>query len=137
MSTTQLGDWVGNLIGVRHRRLVLFISEHSRLPVILPARDLKSVPQQLPLAVGVVLEALGISTDAIRAEQRAMAEAVIARTNSRSLVGTLNDLSYGLKLRLDEEPDVSQVTLALWLSETPIGPMKYRRPADVTCRLFA
>lgn len=136
VSTTRLGDWTGNLLGVRHRRVVLFISERSRLPVVLPARDLEHVAQQLPLAVGAVLEALGIPADAIRAEQRAMTESVIAPTNSRSLIGTLNDLGYGLKLRLAEEPDASLIALGLWLSETPIGPMKYQKPAGVTRRLF-
>ena len=134
-STTRLGDWVGNLVGVRHQRIVLFISEHSRLPVVLPARDLRNVAHQLPLAMGAVLEALGISHVAIRDEQRAMAESMIAPTNNRSLLGTLTDLSHSLKWRLAEEPDVNLVTLALWLSETPVGPMNYQTPDQVTRHL--
>ena len=66
-----------------------------------------------------------------------MADAVIAPTNNRSLVGTLTDLSYSLKSRLAEEPDLNHVTLALWLSETLIGPMNYQAPDEVTRQLFA
>jgi hypothetical protein len=135
-STTQLGDWLGNLYGVGHKRVVLLISQHSRLPVVLPDRNLKDIRHQLPLAVGAVLEALGIPRHAIRDELDSMADAVVAPTNSRSLVATLTDLSYSLKWRLAEEPDVNLVTLALWLSVTPIGPMNYRAPDKVTRELF-
>jgi hypothetical protein len=136
-STTRLGDWVGNLVGVGHRRVVLFISEYSRLPVLLSARDLRNVAYQLPLAMESVLAALEISHVAIREEQRAMADAVIAPTNNRSLVATLADLGYALKLRLAKAPEVDLLTLALWLSETPIGPMEYQAPDEVTRRLLA
>jgi hypothetical protein len=137
LSTTKLGDWVGKPVRAEHQRVLLFISERSRLPVVLPARDVRNVAHQLPLAVGVVLEALGVLHAAILEEKRAMADAVIAPTNNRSLVGTLTDLSYSLKSRLAEEPDLNHVTLALWLSETPIGPMSYQAPDEVTRQLFA
>ena len=53
-STTKLGDWVGKPVGAEHQRVLLFISERFRLPVVLPARDVRNVAHQLPLAVGVV-----------------------------------------------------------------------------------
>jgi hypothetical protein len=135
-STTRLGDWTGNVLGVGHQRVVVFISEHSRLPVVLPARDLRAVAEHLPLGVGAVLKGLGIPEGAVRAEQLAMADALIARTNDRSLVATLNDLCRSLKWRLADEPGVDLTELALWLAETPIGPMKYDAPNRVTRRIF-
>ena len=135
-STTQLGDWLGNLYGVGHKRVVLFISQNSRLPIVLPGHNLRDIRHQLPLAVGAVLEALGIPGHAIRSELDAMADAVVAPTNSRSLIATLTDLSYSLKLRLAEEPNANLISLALWLSVTPMGPMNYRAPDEVTRELF-
>jgi hypothetical protein len=35
-TTTMPGDWYAGPVAVGHRRLILLISEHSRLPVILP-----------------------------------------------------------------------------------------------------
>ena len=136
-STTRLGDWLGSLLGVGRQRVVLFISQHSRLPVVLPGRNVKNVPLHLPLGVGAVLDALGIPPHAVRTELKAMADTVVAPKNSRSLVGTLTDLSYALKLRLAQEPDVNLMTLALWLSETPMGPMDYRAPDEVARQLFS
>jgi hypothetical protein len=131
-----LGDWVGSLFGVGHRRVALFISQHSRLPVVLPGRNLKMIPQQLPLSAGAVLDALGIPAKVIREELNAMADAVVAPTNSRSHIGSLTDLSYSLKVHLVRTPDVNLISLALWLSETPMGPMKYQSPDEVTRHLL-
>ena len=35
-STTRLGDWYGNILRIGRRQHLLFISEQSRLPVVLP-----------------------------------------------------------------------------------------------------
>jgi hypothetical protein len=38
-SDTRRGDWHGNLIRIGRPHALLFISEHSRLPVLLPVRQ--------------------------------------------------------------------------------------------------
>jgi len=53
---------------------------------------------------------------------------VVTPTNSRSLVATRIDLTYALKLRLAQDPDVNLIALALWL-------MDYRAPNAVTRQL--
>jgi hypothetical protein len=40
-TTTRLGDWYATPLSLGHRRLILAISERSRLPVLLAARDTK------------------------------------------------------------------------------------------------
>ena len=40
-STTALGDWFAQPLSVGHQRFVLFASEHSRLPILMPAKDTK------------------------------------------------------------------------------------------------
>jgi hypothetical protein len=42
-STTRLGDWYGNILQIGRRQNLLFISERSRLPVVIPIRDGKRV----------------------------------------------------------------------------------------------
>jgi hypothetical protein len=34
-STTRLGDWTANLLGVGRQRFVLLVAERSRLPILL------------------------------------------------------------------------------------------------------
>jgi len=57
-STTRLGDWYGTLIRFGRRHVLLFISEWSRLPVLLPARDADRLTLAFPKAVSEMLIAL-------------------------------------------------------------------------------
>jgi hypothetical protein len=50
-STTRLGDWYGNVLQIGRRQHLLFISEQSRLPVVIPIRGLKHLGTVFPDAV--------------------------------------------------------------------------------------
>jgi hypothetical protein len=83
-----------------------------------------------------MLVRLRVPAPAIEREIEAMRDCVIAVTNNRSVLGTLNDFSHLLKWRLDEGPDADLVDDALWLSRTPVGPLGYDAPDEVTLRLL-
>jgi hypothetical protein len=135
-STTILGDWYAQPVFVGHQRYVLLVSEHSRLPVIMPGRDLKNLARNFPGALAEVLQALGVPGALMEREVEASAEAVIAVTNSRSHLGTLNDFSQTLRYHLWGEPHADLVEVALWLSRTPVGPLGPRMPDQVTRALL-
>ena len=50
-STTRLGDWYGNILQLGRRQHLLFISERSRLPVVIPIREGKRLAAVFPDAV--------------------------------------------------------------------------------------
>jgi hypothetical protein len=131
-TTAILGDWHARPVAVGHQRLVLLISEHSRLPVVMPARDVKHLAVNFPDALAAVLWGLGISAAVIQGELEAAREAVIAKTNSRSHLGTLNDFSYLLAGYAENAPGLDLVDLALWLSNAPVAPLGMRSPDRVT-----
>jgi len=122
-ATTLLGDWHAGPMSIGHQRLILLISEHSRLPVIMPARDVKHLAANFPAALAQVLTGLGIDAAAAEREVEATRESVIAKTNSRSLLGTLNDFSFMLRWQLPDCPDLDLVQAALELSHTPVRPL--------------
>ena len=119
-------------MAVAHQRLVLLISEHSRLPVVMPARDVKHLAINFPDALAAVLWGLGISAAVIQGELEAAGEAVIAKTNSRSHLGTLSDFSYLLRGHMGNAPGLELVDLALWLSNAPVRPLGMSSPDRVT-----
>lgn len=119
-STTRLGDWFANLVNAGNRRFVLLVSERTRLPVIVPARDLKHLSVHLAGALPAVLQALGIPNDAIHREVAAVGQCVLAPTNSRSVLGTLNEFAFMSERRLGRDPDADLTDIALWLADTPI-----------------
>lgn len=94
ISTTRLGDWYGNVLRIRRRQLLLFISERSRLPVILPIQAAKHLPDVFPDAVCERLATVGAPLADIAAERLRMREMAFGRTRSRSLLGTMNDFSF-------------------------------------------
>jgi Domain of unknown function (DUF6933) len=132
VSTTTLGDWYGNLFYSRHTRLVMFVSERSRLAVLLQARDFPTLEDRFRAAVIDLLRHLGIEEEAIRREAKAMIDVAYAPTNSRSVLGTMNDYDRSLKCLVEVYPMITKTQLELRLSETPVGPMQYDSPRDVT-----
>ena len=91
VSTTVLGDWFGQPVLTRYVRMILLVSEKSRLPVLVPARQLESFEKRFRRSLRDLLREIGIPAKAIRRELAEMEELVYARTNSRSVLGTMND----------------------------------------------
>lgn len=119
-STTALGDWYARPVAVGHQRYVLLISARSRLPVVMAARDVKHLPDHFPNALAAVLCGLGISARAINREVEETREAVIANTDSRSHLGTLNDFANMLRWQLQGQADPDLVQAAVELAHSPV-----------------
>lgn len=135
-STTVLGDWYAKPVGVAQRRFVLLISEHSRLAVVMPGREVAKLPQRFPEAMGMQLALLEVPKEAYEREMAECAEVVIAKTASRSLLGTLNDYAYMLHHRLSTRSDDDLDAAAFSLSHTPLAPLGYKYASEVALSLF-
>jgi hypothetical protein len=135
-SSTILGDWYADILFTQPRQVVLCVSENARVPVVLLARELRTLDQRLPVELGSVLHDLQVSQSAIARELSEMATAKVARTASRSILGTINDFAIALTWALAEKPDISLHQLSLDLCETPVGPLKYEHPGAFARRLF-
>lgn len=135
--TTLLGDWYANVLPRKPQHLVLCISERTLLPVILPAKDAKSLPGRLSDAVCVVLGHLGIEPAAIERERAEMGQVQVGRTASRSVLGSLNDFMFQLHVGLDVHPGRSLIEQSLRLAKTPCKPIEYASPEAATRALFS
>jgi len=136
-STTRLGDWYGNILRLGRRQHLLFISERSRLPVVIPIREAKRLAAVFPDAVCEVLASVGISASDIADEHFRMSEIAFRRTRNRSLLGTVNDFAFmaqhGNRTRAEPE---SREELIRFLSRIPILPLGGARPIDLTRAAF-
>jgi hypothetical protein len=136
-STTRLGDWYGNILTIRRRQHLLFVSERSRLPVVLPIREAKRLSTVFPDAVCERLATVGVITADITDECARMSEIAFGRTRNRSLLGTLNDFAFmaqsGNARRTEPE---SPEELMRFLSQTPILPLDGASPIDLTRAAF-
>jgi hypothetical protein len=136
-STTRLGDWYGTLMRMGRRHALLFISERSRLPVLLPVRDGDHLRSAFPAAVCEMLAIARVPAEAIERERSQMMAMQLARTRSRSLIGSLNDFALLTRMHFITRRNDSLQTIARELAEVPlILPFKGEHPSAVTRRLF-
>lgn len=136
VSTTRLGDWTVNLLGVGRQRFALLVAERTRLPILLPARDLKSIRVPLVDALAHVLLSLNIAAPSVRRELAEMRDGVFATTNNRSVLGTMNDFSSATWWHYHDEPDADPLAVSLWLAETPMRPFRGKAPDQLTRELL-
>jgi hypothetical protein len=76
-SSTRLGDWYGTLIRLGRRHVLLFISERSRLPVLLPVRHADRLAVAFPRAVSGMLMGLGVPAAATEQEGSSMSQIIL------------------------------------------------------------
>jgi hypothetical protein len=116
---------------------LLFISERSRLPVVLPIGETKRLGTVFPDAVCERLAIVGVAAGDIVDERSRMSDLVFGRTRSRSLLGTLNDFVFmaqsGNARRIEPE---SPEELMRFLSQTPILPLDGASPIALTRAAF-
>ena len=100
-SDTALGDWYVNRIVVDRQPLLLLVSSNGLLPLLVPAREVRSLPLRLPTLVASALQRLGVAPQIIAAEVAAMSPVVIAPTRDRSVLGVLVDTAKSVPFFLE------------------------------------
>jgi hypothetical protein len=134
--TTALGNWYANILFFSHKQLVLFVSEKSRLGVITPAIEVKSLASHLTHHLSTLLERLGAPPEEIAAEVREMADVHFSTTHSKSVLGSMNDYAFQVEMMIRESADINPLGMAVALSNMPVGPLKYGFPGEVTLDLL-
>jgi hypothetical protein len=131
-----LGDWFANIIFTRHGHYVLLVSERSLLPILTTARDLNNLVPRFTRQLDEVLSILGVRRKLIDRELSLMEPFYFGRTNSRSVLGTMNDFVVNFKYALSIGHDYSPLDWSLRLAMTPCGPIDMQSPDRLTRRLL-
>ena len=134
-STTGLGDWFAQPVSVGHQRLILLVSERSRLPLVMSARNAKALPRTFADALAELLFAWGIPPADIAREIAECHDVTVATTNSRSVLGSMNDFARMMQWVLPDSPDIDLLATSVWLGDSPTKPLSYARPFEVTYEL--
>jgi hypothetical protein len=122
-TTTMLGDWYGTVLAWRPQ-VALFVNEVTRLPVLVAMAPAASVVTRLVDQAAVLFARLGLDRRFIATERDAMSDHRLAKTASRSVVGSMNDFAFlAAAHRADGEAD-DLLALSLRLAHTPCGPLR-------------
>jgi len=104
-STNALGDWFVNRVVVDRKPLLLLVSSATLFPLLHPAQEVKALPERLPELVRRRLLRAGIPESLVMAECGAMDRVTVAKTNNRSVLGSMNDFAHALPYHLPEGSD--------------------------------
>jgi hypothetical protein len=135
-ATTCLGDWYANRLNLGHKRFLLCTNEQSLLTVVVPAKDLRSLPSRLADAVGRLLQTLGVPVNQIAAELSQMEASRYGRTTSRVVLGSMNDFAWLAEGYILEGGMEDLNAVSKMISESPSSPIKYESPVDLAPQLL-
>lgn len=90
----RLGEWTATLVRVGRIQLVLAVSEPTRFAVAIDAAPYATAPQRFAGALLATLGDLEIPADLAIAEIEAMLPLQVAASNSRSVLGSLNQFAW-------------------------------------------
>src|SRR5439155_18584297 len=105
-------------------------------PVLIPIREANRLRSTFPEAVCRMIGAVGVPAADVERERSRMSEIAYDRTKNRSLLGTLNEMSFGARVHFITARHDSLEDTALRLAETPILPLDGACPIDLTRWLF-
>lgn len=100
-SATALGDWYVNRIVIHRQPLLILVSSVSLLSILIPARDVRNLPNQLAAIVKERLQRCGIPANVVQEETRAMEPVVVGPTVDRRVLGIMVDYAKMLPFHLD------------------------------------
>ncbi|HEU4387368.1 MAG TPA: hypothetical protein VFV34_06195 [Blastocatellia bacterium] len=120
-SDGALGDWYVNRLVMARQPLLLLVSSTSLLPIVLPAREVRSLPERLSAVVGARLRRLGVEAELIAAELQSMRPVVTAATVDRSVLGILVDFAKAVPYYFETDTPAGKTLAGLeaWLEQTP------------------
>lgn len=133
-STGPLGDWYANYVILHRQHLVLAVSEKTLLPVVLPAAPLSTLVPRLVDSIVEMLRAVGVTEEQVEAERVEMKNVTLARTASRSVLGSMNDFTAMLDPHLEGR---TPLQAALMLAESPCKPIGWANPGKRTREVFS
>jgi hypothetical protein len=113
------------------------VNDNSLLVVLVPGRDFPNLISAFRDRLVQRLRRLGVSEDKISIERAAMDLVQIHPSNSKSILGSMNDFVHQLRFRVG---DRFSFTEADWLedslSEAPMGALGYQFPGEVAAASF-
>ena len=116
---------------------MMFVSERSLLPVVMPLRERSQLLGNFRSRLAELLLQLSVSENAVSLELAQMRDASFARTSNASVLGTMNDFIRNARVHIEMDDGLDLLGLELRLADTPCGPRIYRYPNRLALQLLS
>ncbi|OVE75062.1 hypothetical protein BVX95_00385 [archaeon D22] len=134
--TVPLGCWHANLLILDRRKCVLFTNDETRYSFLvagLRKPDFQMLDEVFRQGLFRSLRLAEFSQESIGRVLDEVREVVFTRSSSRSVLGTMNDMTNIIKWTVHDEGGLSNVDideLNQKLNKTPLGPLGYKYAID-------
>ena len=123
-----LGDWYGNLLVNRPRQLVLCTNALTLLSVVVPLAPAHGFIERFREAARLRVAQAVTSPESRIAELGALAEIRLGRSESRSVLASMNQLGFSARVWLEVRPAGDLEELGQWLCDTPCSALRTHWP---------
>lgn len=135
-TNTRLGNWYATKLSTKPF-LVLLVSERSLLSVVLEYAPLHTLQERFALRLREVLLTLGVDAALADKECAAMNQTIITKTESRQMLGSMNEFTLHAEWRYKDPDRCSLPQISAWLAEMPCKPIAYKSPDRLTKEIFS
>jgi hypothetical protein len=122
-SSGRLGSWYATVLFWKPQ-VALLVNEPTFVPVLMPFAPAATFLDRLPATLHTVLRAHQLPAAFIDQEVEEMGALRLAKTNSRRVLGVMNEFAYLADVRRGVgRSDGQYLALSLELAHTPCGPL--------------
>jgi hypothetical protein len=137
-----LGPWHANLIRIERRKCLLLTNDRTLYSFLIPGakkKDLGNFQELFVLHLKKNLAAEGFGPEDVNKALEEYSEIEIASTKSRSVLGSMNDLTDQADFLVSRAGGLEKcdiLTMNMMLNRIPMGAIKYRYAIDKLYELF-
>ena len=137
-----LGPWHVNLIHIDRRKCVLFVNDKTLFNFLIPdvsRSEIRKLGDQFRNYLQTVVASEGLSGSARSRIQEEYSDVVYAKSNNRSVLGSMNDLAFHYKYRIQAAGGIHShlvPSIISQLNHMPMGAIGYRYPIDALKELY-
>jgi hypothetical protein len=138
--TNALGDWYANVIPTAAGKLILFANERTLLSVALPIEMIDRLVPAFAARVYNLLMLIGVAEEIALRETAELRQVEFAKTTSRSVLGSMNEISLHYQLIAERDAVHEPLRLSeveLQLSRALHKPLAYVYPVEIVRKLLA
>jgi Domain of unknown function (DUF6933) len=118
--STRLGNWFAKPL-FWQPQYALFVSETTYLPVLAPLAPAVRLSVRFPDDLAATLQAHGVTETFIDHEIAAMDDVIVSKTDSRQVVGVLNEFAIMASRIRAIHPAWDPLQIAVELAGVPVG----------------
>ena len=139
---SYLGPWHANLIYINRRKCVLFVNDKTLFNFIAPdvyREEIRNLCVLFKRHLRCVLakeEVMASAREKILAEYE---EIGYAKTNSKSVLGSMNDIAFHYKYHIQEEGGIHSIaipSIIKKLNHMPMGAIEYTYPIEALSAMY-